>query len=266
MSDETNTPPPSFPPGDYISPGLVRIRLDHCFPDLRLGNKGAASWEFLRRQVPHNWYVDRRQPQIGFLNRDEAHILYNSALPYRGLPTLEIGCWLGWSAAHLAMAGVQLDVIDPLLENPDIYGSVLGSLRAAGVTDRVALIPGLSPGKVFELAALRRRPWRLVFIDGNHDHPHPLNDAKAIHLVADNDALVLFHDLASPQVSVGLDYLRHAGWNTVIYQTMQIMGAAWRGAAKPVEHVPDPAVAWEVPRHLASYRISGLDHRGPINP
>jgi hypothetical protein len=257
MIDNAETQPLTFPPGDYVSPGFRRIKPDAHFPNLSIGNKAAAPWEFLRREIPHNWYVDRRQPGVGFLNRDEAHILYNSALPYRGQPVLEIGCWLGWSACHLAQAGVELDVIDPLLANPDIYGSVIGSLRAAGVMDRVTLVPGQSPGKVFELAGLQRRRWRLIFIDGNHDAPHPLNDAKAVHLVCDDDAMVLFHDLVSPHVAAGLDYLRAAGWNTMVYQTMQIMGVAWRGSARPVEHIPDPSVAWAVPAHLRAHRMSG---------
>lgn len=258
MQDEPASQALTFPAGDYVSPGFRRIKPDDCFPNMIVGDKNSLRWEFLRREIPHNWYVDRRVPTAGFLNRDEAHILYNSALDYRGQPGLEIGCWLGWSACHLALAGVELDVIDPLLANPDFYGNVSQSLRAAGVMDRVTLVPGESPGKVFELAGLHRRRWRLIFIDGNHSEPYPLNDAKSAHLLAAEDALVLFHDLASPQVGAGLDYLRDAGWHTMVYQTMQIMGVAWRGAATPVAHVPDPAVAWPLPAHLASYRVSGV--------
>src|SRR5262245_54806187 len=100
---------------DYVSPGLVSIYPDCCFPNLALGHKRQCAWPHLRRDIPHNWYVDRREPLIGFLNRDEAHILYNTALRFSGKPALEIGCWLGWSTCHLALAGVSLDVIDPLL-------------------------------------------------------------------------------------------------------------------------------------------------------
>jgi hypothetical protein len=68
--------------------------------------------------------------------------------------------------------------------------------------------------------------------------------------------MVLLHDLVSPEVAEGLDYLRDQGWNTLIYQTVQIMGVAWRGAAKPPAHTPDPGVAWSIPDHLASYRVA----------
>jgi predicted O-methyltransferase YrrM len=246
-----------FPPGDYVSPGMRRIRPDACFPFMAvLADRNQVTWPYLRRHIPHNFYSDRRSPQVGFLSRDEAHILYNTALTCRGQSGLEIGCWLGWSACHIALAGVDLDVIDPLLAKPEFYGSAMASLQAAGVYERVRLVPGSSPGMAFQMHALERRRWRLIFIDGNHDRPGPLHDAMAAHLVAAPDALVLFHDLASPEVTEGLDYLRQQGWNTMIYQTMQIMGVAWRGTARPVAHIPDPTIAWPLPAHLASYRVS----------
>ena len=250
-----------LPPGDYVSPGLRRVRPDAAFPNMILGDKVRHPWRFLRREIPHNWYVDRRASGTGFVSRDEAHILYNSALAFEGTVALEVGCWLGWSACHLALAGVMLDVVDPMLANPDFHGSVIQSLSAAGVRDRVRLFPGASPDKVFELSALLDRRWALIFIDGSHDAPGPLNDAKVAHLVAAENALILFHDLAAPDVEQGLAYLRDNGWNTLVYQTMQIMAAAWRGGVAPIAHVPDPAVAWPLPEHLRSYRISGVPSR-----
>jgi predicted O-methyltransferase YrrM len=255
---ESNLSAPQFPPGDYVSPGLKRIKPDAAFPFMTIGNPAQHPWPFLRREIPHNWYADRRSPDTGFVSRDEAHILYNTALLFEGSAALEVGCWLGWSTCHLALAGVRLDVVDPLLANPDFHGSVAQSLIGAGVRDRVRLFPGSSPDKVFELAALLDRRWPLIFIDGSHERPAPLNDAKAAHIVAAADALVLFHDLASPDVEQGLAYLRDLGWNTLVYQTMQIMAAAWRGRVTPIPHVPDPAVAWPLPDHLRTYRISGV--------
>ncbi len=250
--------PITFPPGDYVSPGLKRVKPDAAFPCMVVGDTARQPWPHLRRQIPHNWYVDQRAPQIGFLSRDEVHILYNSALQFAGAPGLEIGCWLGWSSCHLALAGIKLDVVDPVLADPDAYGCVSSALQAAGVADRVSLFPGSSPGKVLELANLLHRRWNFIFIDGSHEAPAPLSDAKAAHLVAADDALVLFHDVAAPDVEQGLAYLKELGWRTLVYQTMQIMAAAWRGNVTPVPHIPDPTVSWPLPRHLVSYRISGV--------
>lgn len=252
------TPSIQFLPGDYVAPGFARIRPDSCFPNMIQGDRARADWAYFRREIPHPFYVDRRQPAIGFVSRDEAHILFNTARRYPGVSTLEIGCWLGWSACHLALGGVRLDVIDPLLAEPGIYASVRGSLEAAGVMNRVTLVPGASPARVFEMTGLHGRRWNLFFIDGNHEAPGPLHDAMAVAAVAPADALVLFHDVVAPAVAAGLAHFRALGWHTMLYQTMQIMGVAWRGAMQPVAHVPDPDVDWTLPEHLNGWTISGM--------
>ena len=111
--------------------------------------------------------------------------------------------------------------------------------------------------KVFDLAGLERRRWSLIFIDGNHTRPHPLRNAKAAAIVAEDEALILIHNTASPDVAEGLAFLRVNGWNTMVYQTMHIMGVAWRGRVEPVPHLPDAAVNWTLPEHLRSFRVSG---------
>jgi hypothetical protein len=109
---------------------------------------------------------------------------------------------------------------------------------------------------VERLADSLERKWSLVFIDGNHEGDAPLLDAQVCHRFAEPDALVAFHDLAAPAVGGGLDFLRDQGWNTLIYNTMQIMGVAWRGNVTPIEHHPDPAVGWELPAHLLGHPVS----------
>ncbi|BAT53341.1 unknown protein [Nostoc sp. NIES-3756] len=247
----------SFPKGDYVSPGFFTVQPDSCFPNMILGNRYDSSWLYLRRNIPHNLYVDKRLSYVGFVSRDEAHILYNTALKFSGQKALEIGCWMGWSACHLALGGVELDVIDPMLSEPLFNESVTDSLKRAGVKDSVNLIPGYSPRKVEEIANKLQRKWSLIFIDGHHEAPAPLNDTIICEQLAEDDALILFHDLSSPDVGQGLDYLRAKGWQTMVYQTMQIMGVAWRGDVEPVIHQPDTNIDWHLPPHLQSYTVSG---------
>lgn len=246
-----------LPKGDYISPNFSIVRPDAAFPNMIVGNPQTCNWPYLRREIPHNWYVDRRQPTIGFLSRDEAHILYNTALQFKGKRALEIGCWLGWSTCHLALAGVELDVIDPLLERPKFYNNVRSSLETAGVFNSITLIGGYSPQKVVEIAKQQQCKWSLIFIDGNHEHPGPLEDVQICEQFAEEDAAILFHDLASPDVGAGLDYLRDRDWKIEVYQTMQIMGVAWRGKVQPILHQPDPNISWTLPSHLQGYSVSG---------
>jgi cephalosporin hydroxylase len=255
---------------DYIAPGLSSVFPDKHFPNMISGDTDGCGWQYLRGDVPHHWYVDQRQPRVGFLNRDEAHILYNNALQFAGKRALEVGCWLGWSACHLALAGVVLDVVDPLLAQENFRSSVVASLTSAGVMEQVNLIGGSSPQAVTDLANSdlansnlassdgEPRRWSLIFIDGDHSGDAPLKDAIACMPLAEPDAMILFHDLAAPEVAAGLDYLREQGWQTMVYQTMQIMGVAWRGNVQPVTHEPDPSVNWQVPLHLQHFPISGV--------
>lgn len=247
----------SVPAGDYVSPGLEVAILDELFPHMIVGEKANHPWPYLRGEVPHNWYCDDRFPTIGFLNRDEVLILYNIALKFRGKPALEIGSWMGWSTCHLALAGAQVDTLDPIFAKETNRGSLESALNASGLSEQVSIIPKASPDAVHSLAAERGVPWSLFFIDGNHDAPHVELDATACLKYAAQDALFVFHDLASPDVERGLAVLRNAGFKTLIYQTMQIMGVAWRGDCAPIDHTPDPMIDWKTPPHLRKYRISG---------
>ena len=246
-----------IPSGDYVSAGLSVVIPDACFPNMVVGDKARHPWPYLRREIPHNWYCDRRAPRVGFLNRDEATLLYNLALPFRGKPGLEIGSWMGWSTCHLALAGLMLDAIDPAVANSANGVSVRESLAAAGVLDQVRLYATASPEGVRTIAELTDTRWSFFFIDGDHDAPAPERDAHECLRYAADDAMIVFHDLASPDVEGGLDVLRREGWSVLVYQTMQIMGVAWRGQVRPVAHTPDPSVVWSLPLHLAKYRVSG---------
>jgi predicted O-methyltransferase YrrM len=235
---------------EYVSPGLQVVLPDQCFPNMVRGDQSASQWEYLRRGLPHAWLVDRRKPLWGFLNRDEAHILYNLALRFHQKRALEIGCLMGWSACHLALAGVDLDIIDPLLAEPEVLASVQASLEASRAPGRLNLIPKRSPSAVHELAETNPGGWSLFFIDGDHDGGAPLDDVKACLPYATADCAMVFHDLASPHVTNGVRYLQAQGWKIRVYHTAQIMAVAWRGDVRPIAHQPDPRVDWQIPDHV----------------
>lgn len=257
--------PLPFADRDYISPGLRVVMPDAHFPHMRLGDRLSHPWKYLRREVPHNWYVDDRYPLMGFMNRDEAILLYNIALQFMDKPALEIGAWLGWSTCHLALAGVRLDVIDPAHAEPDFRAAVEQSLARCGVSANVNLAAGRSPESIEELAAGRTRKWSLFVIDGDHEEPGPERDAQACLPHAAPDCAFVFHDLTSPAVAAGLRLLEREGFRVLIYQTQQIMGLAWRGQVTPVAHFPDPEVAWQLPHHLIGLPVSGVDFSAHVS-
>ena len=248
--------PVQLPPNDYVSPGLPIVMPDAAFPDLIVGDTRITRWRWLRRWVEHNWYTSRYNPDVGFVTRDEAAILYNAARLVRGKPCLEIGCWRGWSTVHLALGSGMLDVVDPVLADPDFAVTIHRSCEAAGVVNSVIFHPGSSPAMVEALARTGAKRWSLVFVDGDHEGDAPCLDAEVAMRYAAETAIVLFHDLVSPYVAAGLGAMRNAGWRTMVYQTMQIMGVAWRGNIEPPDHVPDPNIFWTLPRHLDGYLVS----------
>ena len=241
---------------DYVSKALTKVKPDALFPHKVAGNPNVNDWEYLRREVPHIWHVDERFPRMGFLSRDEASIVHNLAKLFKGKKALEIGCWRGWSTAHILKAGVELDVVDIVLEDPDALAELQTIAKGCGASKRTRFFAGSSHLKVPQIAEEDNKKWSFFFIDGDHEVPAPARDAVLCSQFAEKDALMVFHDLASPHVSDALVAMRREGWNTMVYQTMQIMGIAWRGKIKPVPHTPDPQVNWELPDHLASFRLA----------
>lgn len=251
-----------LPEGDYVSPGLEVVRPDRCFPHMVRGDAMAHPWVYVRREVPHNWYVDQRDPQMGFVNRDEAILLYNIAKGLAGRRALEIGCWRGWSTCHLALGGVRLDVVDPVLGVARARAEIEAMLGCAGLAESVRLHASASPEGVEALAEAGGGPWSLFFIDGDHCGPGPERDVEACLPHAAADSAFVFHDLTSPDVVEALRRLEALGFVVMLYQTMQIMGVAWRGRAVPPHHVPDPKVPWQLPHHLVGFPVSGVEFPG----
>ncbi len=246
---------------DYVSPGLVDPGLLALFPSVQEGDVADLQWPYLRKDAPHIWRSDRRSqrnPYIGVLSLDEATVLHNNALPFARQRGLEIGCHYGWSTAHLVAAGLQLDVIDPALGYPDQMRDVEESLAKIGGAGRARLWAGFSPSIVPAIRATRAQPWSFAFIDGYHEGRAPLDDAEAVIGEMAADALVLFHDLISPHVAAGLGGFADAGWNVGLYNTMQIMGVAWRGLASPVAHAADRDMPPIAAAHLARFPVLSM--------
>jgi hypothetical protein len=242
---------------DYIADNLDAPVLDHLFPNMIEADKGASTWPYFRKEIDHPFRADRRNPTVGFINRDEASILFSNARAFAGRSGLEIGAWRGWSTAYLIAAGLApLHVVEPLLADADWRREFVEVTRGAGGAATTILVPEKSPDAVVRLGEAGAR-WSFAFIDGDHDGDAPTIDALACAPYLETTAMVVFHDLVSPHVSAALRALAATGWKALAYQTAQMMGVAWRGDVAPVAHRPDPAQRWRVPDHLAEIEISG---------
>jgi hypothetical protein len=247
---------------DYVAHNLAVPSLDHLFPNMIEVDKSVSTWPYLRRDIDHAFRVDRRNPIVGFINRDEASILYSNARRFAGRKGIEIGAWRGWSTAHLIASGLRsLHVVEPLLADADWSAEFVEATRGAGGDTTTILVPEKSPEAVERLGEAGVR-WSFAFIDGDHHGEAPTRDALVCAPFLEATAMVLFHDLVSPHVAKALRALERLGWNVMAYQTAQMLGVAWRGETAPVAHKPDPTQTWRVPDHLKGIAISGLESAG----
>lgn len=241
---------------EYVSDNLTVPNLNALFPNMIVGEKETVTWPYFRKEIDHTWYVDRRNPEVGFINKDEAAILYSSAQLFAGRRGLEIGAWRGWSTCHLIASKLaSLHVVEPLLADPEWRREFVAAVDGAGGAERAILLAASSPAEVVRLGEAGQR-WSFAFIDGDHHGEAPTNDALACARYLEPTAMILFHDLVSPYVSAALRALDAAGWSTRVYQTAQMMGVAWRGDVAPVQHRPDKNQPWRIPEHLAGLRLA----------
>ena len=243
---------------DYVAANLEAPVLDHLFPNMVEADKSASTWPYFRKQIDHPFRVDRRNPTVGFINRDEASILYANARAFKGRSGIEIGAWRGWSTAYLIAAGIApLHVVEPLLADADWRGEFEAMIRGAGG----GLIDDPRSGEEPRGRRPPRRSRRALVVRIHRRRPRRRGADATTRSPArrylETTAMVVFHDLVSPHVAAGLRALEAKGWSVMAYQTAQMMGVAWRGEIAPVAHKPDPAQHWQVPDHLTGITISG---------
>jgi len=252
---------------DYIPPGMTPPDLLELFPHAPAEDPRNVQWEYLRSNIPHIWRSDTRDTtgyKTGNASVEEATCLHELARQFKGKRGLEIGSHFGWTGAHLLSTGMEMDFIDPEFADPVRKAAVLEVLDKVAKGKTYRTWAGYSPEILDEVRnkgrktwlGMRPQRWSFAFIDGNHDGDSPGNDAKGVlpHLAP--DAVVVFHDLTSPYVEKGLFVMQQAGFKTCLFNTMQILGVAWRGNVTIPDHIADPNVLPVTQSHLAKYSIS----------
>ena len=242
---------------DYVPPGYETPDLTPLFPHATEQDPEAVNWPYLRAQVPHIWRSDMRDDKpwrTGNASVEEVACLYTLARQFEGKRGLEIGTHFGWTAAHLVKAGLNLDCIDPELNEATRRAQVEAVLDDVKDPGTYRLWGGFSPDLVPEALASAKGKWHFAFIDGNHDGEGPRQDALAVIPHLEKTALAVFHDMTSPFVERGLYAFRQAGFQTTIINTMQVLGLAWRGRVRLPHYVPDQNTPPFLPMHLNKYK------------
>lgn len=244
---------------DYWPPDVSSPNLLDLFPEALAQTPWAVQWPYLRPHVPHIWRSDQRNdtPYItGNASVEEAACLYELARQFKGKRGIEIGSHYGWTAAHLLAAGLVLDCVDPEFKRDVRVRQVSGALDKVATSGSYRLWGGFSPASLAEIRASRPEPWSFAFIDGSHDGIAPAEDARGVLPLLAADAVVVFHDLTSPDVAAGLSVFKKAGFSTRLFNTMQILGVAWRGNVTIFDHKQDPNIYPHFLPHLAEFDAS----------
>jgi len=169
--------------------------------------------------------------------QEEACLLYwaADALYDRGW-ALEIGGYVGWSTAHLAMAGLEVTTIEPGLEHgviphhlperasPAIVTRLMENMGRVNADGMVEVIEGCSPDV---LPVLPNGPV-LAFVDGWHQDGQPLRDVEGLEPLMADDGVMVLHDMWVPDVQAAARWLIEQGWHLHILNTANYLTFAWK--------------------------------------
>ncbi len=188
------------------------------------------------------------EPACTFMTQDELAILCATFRRLHGRTVVEIGSRFGWSAkaVHSATGGCVL-CLDPILHYDTAewnrfrqnLGDTFGSVIAIPRTSQQFFLYRNTENVVTRYSGF--------VIDGCHDTPEPLKDAKGCVSLSTPDCIIVFHDGRGWPVQDGVAWLLDQGFKARYYSTPNGMFVCWRGFDNwsPPDHDPDPAVDWE---------------------
>lgn len=176
----------------------------------------------------------------GFWTHDEAAILYTCAQIWRGW-WIDIGAHTGWTASHIDATGNMVVAVEPMLQVGEFRQRFDENTEESSGIARYLM----RSDEFFEThMPQQEKLFAGAVIDGDHDHPWPLNDAMMIEARASASACILIHDFSGEPTYAAARFLRAAGWKLKIYYTPHMIACAYRGEYLPVDHVRDNAVDW----------------------
>lgn len=218
----------AFESGSWVSPNLPLVRPDWALPFIVVDGSG-----------PHPRFHDTRFPRLPShtLTRDEAHLVHVLARQFAGGRALEAGCSMGWTALHLVAAGLGVDFVDPIYLHPEICRLVMECLPSEPPP---RFIRGPAGTLLEKAREINGGGWSLIVADSQRELLQSEPEAVDWERFALPDAMVILPGVAKPGPASALARLAAVGWNTRVYRTAGRLGIAWRGAAVPVDHIPDP--------------------------
>lgn len=186
------------------------------------------------------------EPGCGFWSDDEAAILYNIASAVKG-KWVDIGARFGWTTAHIGAAAPEALIgCDPHFLVHEFRSRANDNLRFLQMMDQSESTVPYLIGVAWSELARQLIPGSSGFVvDGNHDHPAPLDDALACaKLGAPAGHVILFHDAYGMPTQQAIHGLSKAGYQHKIYWTPNGVVACWKGNFTMPDHERDSGVWW----------------------
>lgn len=176
----------------------------------------------------------------GLWTRGETWLLRDIAVQIRGR-WLEIGAHTGWCTAAINNCGASIVAIEPMLSLCEWHERFqhnierrIGIMPWAGRSEQYFAVWDGGGGRTFDGC----------LIDGDHNEPHPLNDAIGCYDRLNERGVILLHDFRGPAVWDAAKYLVDRGMNWRVYPSVHMVFVAWRGEFDPPPDIQEGAVDW----------------------
>jgi predicted O-methyltransferase YrrM len=180
----------------------------------------------------------------GFLNRDEAAILYQ-CVKQVGSRWLDIGAHTGWTALHMAAASAFVEALDPMFAHPTFKARAEGNVERARHYNHVFLQPYTSRMYFETMTHPRMQFFDGIMIDGDHCWGEPQYDAEKAFQHLTPTGVILLHDFIGGPVSNAVHWLMKHGMKCRVYSSSsQLLAVCWRGDFTPPDYTPDPSIDW----------------------
>ena len=179
---------------------------------------------------------------------EEVCILFECARQLPGI-WLDIGAHTGWTTLHLLEAGRLVAAVEPMWRVEEFKARALENMDGAN-GDLETFDMRSDEFFAGPAAIYCETGFSGVVIDGDHDEPCPINDAKNAHKHLAKDGVILFHDAIGRPVQDGILWLIEQGYKCKVYSTPHVVACCWRGDFVPPEHVADPRVKTSVREYL----------------
>jgi predicted O-methyltransferase YrrM len=171
---------------------------------------------------PATYYTDPEVSGAICATAEEAMLLHTLVHWCQPVLAVEIGSYVGWTAAHMAAAfahGGRLVCVDDLSEckQPDFQlMRFTGNLARCGYTNRVQLVVGKSPQALSQVVG---DYIDFAHVDGCHQHEQPLMDVQALVDRMAPDGVIALRDTWMPHVADACHWLMLKGWVQTTYPT-----------------------------------------------